>query len=532
MHKQFFGKETWMWLLCGVVLYGIAPLAWWQPLIAFIGIILAGSVVYYLTYRNVVTGIALVLFELVIGGHGLLLHTDISIGILTLRHAIFIGFFSAYFVRFLLKKERLRFGRIHITIGLFLLWLLIGFLVGGVQNGWGVSFDELNSYFYLTFLIPVLSRDWIGTEKRQILIAVFSGITFLALITLLFAFSYNHLPGKFMHIPYTVYRDARVTEVSLQVIQASPAGVVQHLMRPWLGLFPYWYRIFNTSHVYLFVGLCFYIAYALMHGLDRSVRRSWWSWVSLVGSAVAVSMSRSILLGLAVAIIVSGLSLLILGKLQVRRWHEWLFGLCVAGCGAILVFVMMATFPVPHRPDLREAIFYETSANTTRQAAVISRWTLLHELVLEIKKAPIFGYGFGKSLTYQSSDPRILSTSNGTYTTYRFEWGYFDLWLKLGVIGVMLYAYMLWRLFGERITKIRGNSWLNWGALMSVLGLCVIHIFTPYLNHPLGIGVIILATIILYDNRTEGYASTYNQKGNVIMTFPSVIPVSVSLEDR
>ncbi|MFH1564832.1 MAG: hypothetical protein ABIC82_03205 [bacterium] len=140
-------------------------------------------------------------------------------------------------------------------------------------------------------------------------------------------------------------------------------------------------------------------------------------------------------------------------------------------------------------------------------AATSSRWKLLNALKPKIMEFPTFlvGSGFGSTVTYKSSDPRILqSDPTGTYTTYAFEWGYLDVWLKLGIIGLAVYLALILKLLFGGLNFLKKNNWkiesdesrLILGFLLGLIIVCVIHCFTPYLNHPLGIGYILLCVVV------------------------------------
>ncbi len=104
------------------------------------------------------------------------------------------------------------------------------------------------------------------------------------------------------------------------------------------------------------------------------------------------------------------------------------------------------------------------------------------------------GSGFGKRVTYISNDPRVLSFNpSGRFTTFSFEWGYGDLWLKMGIPGLLAYGALLvflWR----RIPK---NYHPAFAALL------IVHFFTPYLNHPLGLGVLIAVSVLVKEKNTQ-----------------------------
>ncbi len=521
MHKQFFGKETIFVLLGALGMYLVAALAWWQPVLALPVLGIALGAMAYVSFRHIPTALGIVLAELIIGGHGLLIHADIAVATLTLRHVVFVGFFLGYALRVILKKEVLRrFSAMSALLALAI-WLGVSFLIGGIDNGWGASFDEFNSYFYLLFFIPVLARIWTHAEKRRVLVITFGAILYLALATIVLAYAYGHIPGKIMNIPYKIYRDARVTEISLQVVQNPPAGLVQEAMAPWLGAFPYWYRVFSPSHVFFLVGILMYVAYGLLHGIDRSIRRHWVTVVSVLLLALFRGMSRSILLALLVTGFLGICAVLIMGLARKTS-----FSFATVGWGgisavlAIIGFVVVTAIVIPSRPDLRDATFYATSAGTTRQAAVVSRWALLEKLNEGIMESPWFGHGLGRTVTYTSADPRVIEETGGVYNTYRFEWGYHDFLLKLGLFGVLVYGYFLWALFGGALLRLRTRPWIEVGALASVLAVCITHVFSPYLNHPLGIGILVLAALLVCTPSGQAIPVKAKEK-NVLMTFSS-----------
>src|SRR5690606_26879171 len=70
-------------------------------------------------------------------------------------------------------------------------------------------------------------------------------------------------------------------------------------------------------------------------------------------------------------------------------------------------------------------------------------------------KRPILGSGYGTTVTYETSDPRLLSTIGSSYTTYAFEWGYHDIWLKIGVVGASVYAWFLYSLLRPLVQRLR-----------------------------------------------------------------------------
>ena len=138
---------------------------------------------------------------------------------------------------------------------------------------------------------------------------------------------------------------------------------------------------------------------------------------------------------------------------------------------------------------------------------------MLKPLGESIIKHPVIGSGFGTTVTYKSVDQRLLASTagaSGEYTTYAFEWAYLDLLLKIGLVGVFIYLLLIFKIlqilwqnilnkndYELRVTDYR----LRLGIFLAFISLLAVNIFTPYLNHPLGIGFILIISIfVLQDN--------------------------------
>ena len=113
-----------------------------------------------------------------------------------------------------------------------------------------------------------------------------------------------------------------------------------------------------------------------------------------------------------------------------------------------------------------------------------------------VQSYPILGSGFGTTVTYISNDPRVREVSRtGEYTTYAFEWGWLDIWLKMGVIGLIGLLGLLGYL-GRIFYRKAASNPLALAGLAVLVALAAINVFTPYLNHPLGLGMLILLTMV------------------------------------
>jgi O-antigen ligase len=167
------------------------------------------------------------------------------------------------------------------------------------------------------------------------------------------------------------------------------------------------------------------------------------------------------------------------------------------------LLVGIARFPIPRPPyAFTPAIFRERLTSVAEDAAARSRWQLLGPLWAAVWRAPLLGSGFGSIVEYKSADPRIVRQTGGTYRTYTFEWGYLDLWLKMGLLGFGAIGLILVVLVRDLSILWQNKKYSPWGRLafgfcLGLLTLAATHVFSPYLNHPLGFGVLLLVIAFL-----------------------------------
>lgn len=185
--------------------------------------------------------------------------------------------------------------------------------------------------------------------------------------------------------------------------------------------------------------------------------------------------------------------LLVLGlcyfKDLLKKWKVILQIISAGIVSLVLIFGAIA-FPIP-KVDYANLKDVFGSRVSTGDPASASRWNLLKAVEVKIKEAPILGSGFGASITYDSKDPRILKDHpDGKYTTYAFEWGWFEHWIKFGLFGFLFMIFLVFRI-GLRAWRSNNDDWLRYSMVATLVGLSVVHIFTPYLNHPLGFGILL-----------------------------------------
>ncbi len=441
----------------------------------------------FLAWRDFKLFLLLELGELFIGSKGYLFFTEAGGAKLSLRIAWWLVALAVWLSRALIgwfKGKRVRenpslaffyssFFKYYLILGLAILW---GLAVGWIR---GVSFDnmffDVNGWLFFALIFPLYAQfyrnDYAKVILRELLVAATIWLS-LKTIGLFFIFS-----QRINFLNSHLYRWAADTGTA--EITAGKGN---------------FYRIFFQSHIYvLFAWLAgaFYVA-------TNRISCSFWRLVSvlaLFSSAVLISFSRSNWVGLFAAAVF--LAVILAGKLG---WKRLLVrSLIIGGAGILAVLLIMGIMVLPWprgqgssvaaTEAIKERVSYQKE-----ESAISSRRALWNALIRQPLIFWLGGAGFGATVTYRSSDPRVLSHSpDGLYTTYAFEWGWLDIWFKLGIGGLLGYLVLL--VYLAKTVWQESQEWAVVGVA-SLLCLAVVNFFSPYLNHPLGIGFLLVATVL------------------------------------
>jgi O-antigen ligase len=479
LKDQFIGK-TFHLVLAGI--FSVHLLSFFIRGTAFEPWILLviGLAALVLSWKNLRTGLMLAFAELFVGGHGHLLHAEVGdLPVISLRIALFAAVMLAWLGLALFKKRRPKWSQWRdIPWAILAVVVAVAGIQGFLFQSAGFAFDDANGYLFIAYLLPIISVKWSGAGKRDWLQVLGGSVAWMAGFTLLLSYLFTHLPGKMLAHLYTFVRDARLAEVTLQVLDNGA----------------FFYRVFMQSQFYLLIGIFLVLAFLWMK--KKAILWQEFTLLAILGAAAWISLSRSFLIGFA-----GGIILLTFFAWKTRKsWGRW-FGRGMLMATALFAGIAIATLtvviPLPERPDLTDASFYQTSADTGREAGVASRWALLTPMMETIYDRPIFGSGFGTEVTYTTDDPRIIEETGGEYTTYRFEWGYQDIWLKMGLFGLIAFAILFYAYWRALKSSGKNQLWLAFGFAAGMVFLFAAHIFSPYLNHPIGLGYLLFITPFL-----------------------------------
>lgn len=435
-------------------------------------------VTFILTWSKLEHGLLFLFAELFVGGKGYLYSLTIGEARVSIRIALFVVVMLVWFLR-----RRYRRGswegiarqprRWLMLFGVIVAWAIIAGTAGG--HGTTSVFFDANAYLFFA-LILVLSSPFLNWRELgpRMIALIAAAATILGIKSLLSLGLFVKLQVAGLKVFYRWIRETGVGEVA--------------------PIFGGTYRVFFQSQIYGLFGLSVLAPFVLPR-TDEGKKPLWLLMPITLGlAAILVSLSRSFWVGAVASVIV----LVSIGLFR-YRWRPLELGKVLGTSLVIFALAFTLTswalnfpYPFPRRDQPGGAsLLSQRIASLGGEAAAKSRGELLRALLPVVGAKPFFGYGFGKTVTYQSSDPRQLESQNrGIYTTYAFELGYLDMAVKFGIVGLGVFLALLASVI---VALWKTKSHLAYGFLIGTMALAVIHLTTPYLNHPLGIGFLLLA---------------------------------------
>ena len=410
-------------------------------------------------------GLYFVMAELAIGGKGYLFDFNgisLRMGLFTL--VLLGGLINQIKINYLANKSFKTFfdiSKLEFNPIFLLLFIVIGFGIinGLLQNQFINVYRDANAwlFFLLAPTFWLIRNNQIALKNIQTVLL--AAAAWLGAKTVFFLFLFSH---HYISIGETAYKWLRNTGV----------GEITHISSNN-------FRVFFYSQIYcLFAGLMLLSLLLSNKIKNKNYRHLSYGAIYFFSLTILISQSRSFWLGA----LAGTVALLFLSWLKLKISLKKLTAIAI-------ILIAMTISQIFLIQIITGSLLNNRLNNLQTEPAGASRLNQLMPLSNAITLNPIFGYGYGKTLTYTSQDPRILSQSpNGNYTTFAFEWGYLDILLKLGLIGFVIYFYFFLTLFYNGILK------LELGFLAGLFALGVVNIFTPYLNHPLGIGYILLCS--------------------------------------
>lgn len=362
---------------------------------------------------------------------------------------------------------------------LFVTLILYGTILGLLNgNGFRNLYLDANGYLAVGYIFSawVWVRD--PSSRRLLLQAIGAGALWIAVKSLLFLFMFGHLHPKTLDPVYKWIRDTRLGEITLQ------GGNV--------------YRVFLQSQWFLVPVMLTTAGYIWL--AERSRETGVRIVFILAFAGILASLSRSFWVALVVTV-----PLLVIAGVWWSGWRNVArkipdFAVIKIGTVALL-WVIIA---VPIYQTANFSLFsdlFSGRASGVSDVAIDSRQSLLTPMLDAVTKSPATGYGLGTTLAYKTSDPRwIDSHATDIVETYAFEWGWLDIWIKFGILGIFAFLWLaclitqdLWRM--SKLDQPR--RWLYLSLFLSLLGIYTVHFFSPYLNHPIGLATIAIVVALI-----------------------------------
>jgi len=428
-----------------------------------------------------------------------------------------------------------RFGMTLTLLATVLLWAFVWGIIRG--NNFSNVFFDFNNWLYWLVILPVMfvilrppfTPPYKGGDESNVflknILSIFAAaVLLIGLKTLILFYFFTH---NFAFIGSDIYRWVRDTGVG--EITNMGGGFYRIFIQSQIYSLLYFFILFCAS-----LGVCHPEFISGSQDLENSQSKemlkqvqhdnkklliTYYSLLIISLITIILSFSRSFWLGL-----VLGLFIYLFYSLFII--HYSLFTLFKSFSKLVIIAIISLSLIIsvlylpPKIQNLDWAKIFGQRA-TQGEAASNSRLNELKPLLFAIAKHPIIGSGFGTAVTYYSTDPRI----NGIVTTYAFEWGYLDMILKFGLVGWSVYLYIIFRIlkcflgrchsddqpirqgggipeFFQEIPRSarddkEKNYSLYFGFALALIAILVVNIFSPYLNHPLGIGFIIITLLLV-----------------------------------
>jgi len=458
--------------------------------------------VFILSLYKLKYGFYIIIPEIIIGSKGYLYFLEISNFKFSIRIAIWFSLMLAWAIKifiYYLKNKSININFIKSSYFKYFLIFFIFILIGAFNGYYNHNnlknlFFDINGWIYFLLIFPIFEN--IKDEKFLYNIKnIFIGsIIWLSVKTLLILYIFTHI-FNFTENIYLWIRNTGIGEITIM-----PTG------------FP---RIFFQSHIYILIGLFFiFVLYKKIsinfNKYSDFFKKENFKYIFLFIifiSSIVISLSRSFWVGGLSALIFLWLIMLFFEKINVKKFIYFNLILFLFLILSVLLILLITKISIPKQIEgiNMATIIKDRAAEVSGESALSSRQTLLPILLNKIKESPLLGKGYGTIVTYKSSDPRILKNeSSGLYSTYSYEWGWLDIWIKIGLGGLIIYIILLFKIIiNSWKIYFNQNAIIFLGVLLSIICLSTVNIFSPYLNHPLGISLVIFSVFLVENYKNK-----------------------------
>lgn len=403
------------------------------------------AIFLFLYKKNPLLGFFVLLTEIALGGAG---HYLEFFGI-SLRTCLLILFLSLFFI---FERKKIISSPLPkpllISGGIFSTSLLLGVFLG-FKNGHPSTFiiQDALPFLFLGLVFPFITY-WKGivtsTYTKSLLNVFIIGNALFSILTLgLFSFGVVHLQEPY----YKWFRDVAMGKITDMGTGFFRIVLPEHLLMIPIALVLTALLIKNPHHK-----LIRYLQIATL-------------------LTITLNFSRMYFLALGAA------TLFLFVKKKVKTWlkESIIFG-------TIIFILFTGTHSIVSKGQSFGLELFSSRAKSVidphSEISGATRMTLLPEIVQKIKKSPVFGSGLGATVPF--TDP----TTGVHKETRQFDWGYFELWTEIGLIGLLsLLTFLIYPIF--LYWKTKKSAYIP-GLAATCLALLCITLTTPALFHVFG----------------------------------------------
>ena len=310
--------------------------------------------------------------------------------------------------------------------------------------------------------------------------------------------------------------------IMVQIVQSTSIYNNALFLKPYFLFFS---TIFLFQQKYVWIALLVFIFFALVLFFPRTLslykkntphqplekKDCYEREILFTLIVILISLSRSLWLGLILGLIFFSLHYVI--SVHISPHSDGLYKkkttTSVMMIDVRLIFIVLIAVsiiaevlivPITDITGLQPLTSFSERVTKIDEPAISSRWNLLAPLWKSIQGNVALGNGFGAEVTYKSEDPRYVSAhpDNPYYTTSAFEWGWLDVWHEMGIIGFIAFLLYIGIVLkkGIILCYLHPKESINFGLSTGCFVLVIVHFFTPFLNHPLGISFLLMADSI------------------------------------
>ncbi len=519
-------KKTYLYSLLTMSVFLLSYLGFLNSSLNYICFWLIIGAVLFLTFKKLEYGVLIAVLELIIGSKGYLFSFPVFNYVVSLRLAIFLIIMFVYLYGIIRKKE-IKFFRSNLWLpfAIFCIFLLFGFINGLIKNSNQIVFYDINAYFYLALIFPFFDVFFKKENIIKFIKVLTIGVISLSLFTFILlldfgVFEYSDelisatkveskqleelknlatLPENARLAQTTKLAEEKLSLDATEITEDKPA-VYRWLKDLGLAEVSYiggrFFRIFSPSQFYVVIYLILLITYSAFKKIKLNRKILNFFFIFIFGLVLLISYSRSFWLGFIISF------LYIIFSLPKRKIFQALI-VCLLFLGISIGLLYLVS---PASLDLLSSRI-TSLLNPSSELAASNRVSLMNPILEKIKENPLQGSGFGTLVTFKSLIP---GTELVEYIkVYLYEWAYLDIIVKIGFFGLIFYLYFIYFIYrnGHKVLKkIKENinQYIFTKSLIAgLIFLLVTHLTTPFLNHPLGLGYLLIIAPIFYLFLTE-----------------------------